>query len=216
MDRYDLRHACLEGVDTLLNRSWLLSRERVRILKAQRELYATNDTALELLLTIVNRMEQNREGESDMAKKDAKLAYLDHCPDCIPLPTQFPGTCVLELVKALRDPSAIEDPQCAVHCGLTVLCWGAGLWINDHNPPHNGVKATKPPAFKAVPAGTEPKAVDLAKAADELEKAAPPDDPAAPDKKGTVGADVVGALNWSFILAAIIQLLRLIQEQQDL
>ena len=63
--------------------------------------------------------------------------YKDHCPDCIPLPPTFPMSCIAPLyaaAKAVLSGNPIADPHGTVHCGVTVLAWGAGLYINSE--PH--------------------------------------------------------------------------------
>lgn len=56
-------------------------------------------------------------------------AYLAHCPDCIPLPEQFPASCAAVLVNALR--GQVDDIACVVHCGLTLAAWALGRF-HDH------------------------------------------------------------------------------------
>lgn len=63
--------------------------------------------------------------------------YLDHCPDCVPLPLVFPASClgpVLTAGKALLTGQPVTDLKCAVHCAETLQLWAVGLWIrgDDH------------------------------------------------------------------------------------
>ena len=83
-----------------------------------------------------------------------KQPYEDHCTDCMLLPNKFPALCAVETAKNLRTVFAgqpVQDAKCAVHCALTLLGWGAGLWINsDPHPPHPmQSKATEPPDMLA-------------------------------------------------------------------
>lgn len=124
-----------------------------------------------------------------MAKK-AHPDYLDRCPDCIPLPQLFPSSCVAPLLAALR--GEMDDPKCTLHCGITLLAWGANLWIGDHDHP---VKAAR----DAVLAGDTCTPEECVAAADELEKllalkAGGPD-------------ELKAAIDWRAALRAVLTLL---------
>jgi hypothetical protein len=117
-------------------------------------------------------------------------AYLHDCPDCIALPTQFPQSCLGPLVAALQ--GNVTDAKCVVHCGITLVAWSAGLWIVEHNPHPDAVKAEA----VGVPARHQPRAW----AADQL-KTLQTDG----DRKG---AGDVGALPWRIIAAIVLDLLK--------
>lgn len=80
------------------------------------------------------------------ANNNDPQAYLHDCPDCIPLPTTFPHTCLGVIVDALG--GTVNDVKCTVHCGYTLAGWGLGLWIVDHNP---HPEPTTDPSFGSSP-----------------------------------------------------------------
>jgi hypothetical protein len=131
---------------------------------------------------------------SDENKNDttaAPQAYLDHCPDCIPLPTQFPQTCLSVAIDALQ--GKVDDAKCAAHCLYTLAGWGLNLWVADHNPPH-------PDAVKAEAVGVPARHQPRAWAADQLKTLQ-----GEGDRKG---AGDVGALPWRIIAAIVLDLLK--------
>jgi hypothetical protein len=138
----ELRQRLMTRIDALLGRVFVVFGEDRRLLSALRGYVAVMpDSELSKINSYMVRAEQSppTEGESEMAKKEAKSSdpnaqpYKDHCVDCIQLPTQFPHTCLSVVVDALGGD--VPDPECAVHCSYTLIGWGLGLWIIDHNPP---------------------------------------------------------------------------------
>lgn len=118
---------------------------------------------------------------------DEKKTYLHDCPDCIPLPAQFPHSCLGPVMAALR--GTVEDPQCVVHCGYTLVGWGLGLWLVDHNPHVFG--AADVPAEGAREWAAEQLASLSAKGTG-----------------GTVPEDAAMALPWKTIALIILDLVR--------
>jgi hypothetical protein len=129
--------------------------------------------------------------EATPAKSDNPQAYLEHCVDCIALPTQFPQSCLGPLVDALQ--GNVTDAKCVVHCGITLVAWSAGLWIVEHNPHPEAAKAEA----VGVPARHQPRAW----AADQLAALG-----AKGDAAGAPGD--VGALPWRVIAAIVLDLLK--------
>lgn len=110
--------------------------------------------------------------------------YLATCPDCVPLPTNFPLSCAPVLAQGARDLLAgkgIADPQCLAHCAYSIAGWGLGLWIGDHV---HGAGAS--------PVSVEAGLADL-------------------DKLASGKSADFGAINWAAILAVALKVLELIK-----
>ncbi len=110
--------------------------------------------------------------------------YLTECPDCLPLPTEFPIHCVGPVLKALRGD--LSDKKCALHCALTLVAWGASLYINSPDSP--------PTLHSTAAASSGPEA-----AARELEKVAHH------GKHADAGA---AAINWKLIITSVLALIQ--------
>lgn len=101
--------------------------------------------------------------------------YLHHCEDCIELPSEFPASCAEMLIDQAAEffnTGTVQDPKCLAHCGLTMLCWSSGRWINseDDHPA---------PMFQSP---QPPKNVDVSRMRQELMKCCP-------DKKDPTGEE---------------------------
>ncbi len=116
---------------------------------------------------------------------DKKRAYLDSCPDCLPLPTSFPNHCALVVLDALKGTSK-EDAKCITHCAMTVAAWAGGLWINGDDP-------MPPPQPKPTQAGNEAAATELEKVIN------------AHNEKKVLTAV---AVNWKLLLSTILSLIQ--------
>lgn len=84
MDRNDLRVALVEGIDKLLGRSWFLSSQQVRILKAQRLFWTQNDVAVDGLLSTLNTLPVTHEvpmEKSQMSRAREDLTSAGCPPD---------------------------------------------------------------------------------------------------------------------------------------
>lgn len=168
-DKYDLKKLLQSAADNVLWRPFVPS-EQKRLLKSLIKLFDINDPALDALVSVYNAME----GET-MA-----LEYLKDCPDCLPLLTTFPVSCVQVVLNALR--GQVDDVKCVIHCAETVQWWAVGLYVGSEEPVTTG-------------AGSQPDAKEAA--AVELEKLL---------VKGAK-ADLT-AVNWKLILGVILDFLR--------
>ncbi len=226
MDRADLRYELVRQVDWLLDRDVMLSMmpgEPKRTFEALRKLYQTSDLAVDMLLLTLN-LEENKltKQESEvMAKKkqptskvakttkDTKakvsiqLDYMVRCPDCMPLLTTFPASCVSELlngVKNLLSGQPIADIHCFAHCASTLLWWGESLWLVGHIHDDSPVTLAK----KA----TTSKPINWEEVKEELEVL----EGSAEDYKKNKSTDgLKGAINWGVLFAALLKILELIK-----
>ncbi len=123
--------------------------------------------------------------------------YLDDCPDCMELPTAFPSSCLGPIVSALG--GKVDDPKCLLHCGITLLAWGANLYIGEDGHP----------LLKGKLAASRGGNADFKAARAELKKVQK-----ATETRAATAAGDLAAFNWKIILQAVLMMLQQLLSQQ--
>lgn len=116
MDKADLKIKLIEGCDSLLKHTWVLSNEQLRIIRGQKRLWETNDAALDALLVIVNQTAEE--------KGDAKAITIDWSK-LFELMQKFPA--VLMLIQQIINifvpaPTPIPPLKLTAKEALTAGC----------------------------------------------------------------------------------------------